>query len=215
MDTEPAATAPNDQGGGISQADVTTVVAKPTVRGNDELMSRGWIKFLGCYHLVLALLFIYLLVKVWPLTIPTARDEVRNIQFLWGFLSFDVSLEGQMILVVIITGALGSYVHAATSFVNFTGARSIVASWRWWYLLRPFIGSALALGFFFVVRAGFFAPSAGTTDLNLVGFAAMAFLVGMFTRQATSKLAELFDTLFKVRPEVEHQYAPQADKLNR
>jgi hypothetical protein len=106
-------------------------------------------------------------------------------------------------------------VHAATSFVNFTGARSIVTSWRWWYILRPFIGSALALGFFFVVRAGFFAPSAGTTDLNLVGFAAMAFLTGMFTRQATAKLAELFETLFNVRSEAESQHKPQTDKLNR
>jgi hypothetical protein len=90
-----------------------------------------------------------------------------------------------------------------------------VASWRWWYVLRPFIGSALALGFFFVVRAGFFAPSAGAANFNFVGFAAMAFLVGMFTRQATAKLAELFDTLFKVRSEAEPQYTPQTDKMKR
>jgi len=214
MNTQPSPTTTTDEAGGISQASATAVGAKPTAPGNGEPMSHSWIRFFGSYHLVLALLLIYVLVKVWPPAIPP-KDEVRNVRFLWGLLSFNVSSEAQMILVVILTGALGSYVHAATSFVNFTGARSIVASWRWWYLLRPFIGSALALGFFFVVRAGFFAPSAGTANFNLVGFAAMAFLVGMFTRQATAKLAELFDTLFRVRSEAEHQYAPQTDKLNR
>jgi hypothetical protein len=214
MSIESSATATTDEAGGISQARATTGGAKPTEPGNGEPMSRGWTRFFGGYHLFLALLLIYLLVKVWPPAIPP-KDELRNTQFLWGFLSFNVSSEAQMILVVILTGALGSCVHAATSFVNFTGARSIVASWRWWYVLRPFIGSTLALGFFFVVRAGFFAPSAGTTNFNLVGFAAMAFLVGMFARQATAKPAELFDTLFRVRSEAEHQYAPQTDKLNR
>jgi len=200
--------------GDIPEASPTAAGSTGEASGNGEPMSRGWIRFFGWYHLLLALLFIYVLVKIWPPAIPP-KDELRSVQFLWGFLNFNVSSEAQLILIVILTGALGSYVHAATSFVNFTGARSIVTSWRWWYILRPFIGSALALGFFFVVRAGFFAPSAGTTDLNLVGFAAMAFLTGMFTRQATAKLAELFETLFNVRSEAESQHKPQTDKLNR
>lgn len=214
MGTEPSLTATTDKTGGVPKVNATAAGATPPLPGNGEPMSRGWIKFFGWYHLVLALLIIYVLVKVWPPAIPPS-GELRSVQFLWGFLKFNVSSEAQMMLVVILTGALGSYVHAATSFVNFTGTRSIVASWRWWYVLRPFIGSALALGFFFVVRAGFFAPSAGAANFNFVGFAAMAFLVGMFTRQATAKLAELFDTLFKVRSEAEPQYTPQTDKMKR
>jgi len=214
MGTQPSPTVTTGKTGDTPQATATATGTTPHAGGNGEAMSRGWIRFFGWYHLFLALLFIYVLVKIWPPTIPP-KDELRSVQLLWGFVNFTVSSETQMILVVILTGALGSYVHAATSFVNFTGTRSIVASWRWWYVLRPFIGSALALGFFFVVRAGFFAPSAGTTNFNLVGFAAMSFLVGMFTRQATAKLAELFDTMFRVRSEAEPHYTPQTDKLNR
>jgi len=213
MSTESLTTASTDEPGGVSQANATAAGTTAAAPGDGEPMSHGWIRFFGAYHLLLALLFIYLLIKVWPPAIPPA-NELRNVHLLWGFLSFNLSPEAQVILIVILTGALGSYVHAATSFVNFTGTRSIVASWRWWYVLQPFIGSVMALGFLFVVRAGFFTPSAGTANFNLVGFAAMAFLVGMFTKQGTAKLAELFDTLFRVRSEAEAQYKPQTDKLN-
>ena len=45
-------------------------------------------------------------------------------------------------------GALGSYIHAGTFFVSYVGNRNFVASWTWWYVLRPFIGLALAVIFF-------------------------------------------------------------------
>lgn len=173
-------------------------------------MSRGWIRALGVYHVVVALLILYLLFKIWPTAIgPDAEEDIRTVELLWGRLRFDLFPERQILLLVVLAGALGSYVHAATSFVNFTGARSIVASWRWWYALRPFIGMALALGVYFTIRAGFFSVSAGTADLNIVGFAGTAFLVGMFTKQATQKLGELFDVLFRVPPE----HAPARDKM--
>jgi len=213
MGTEPLPKPATGNTGGNPPANTMDAGGPPPAPGCSEPMSRGWIRFFGMYHLLSALVFMYVLVKIWPPSIPP-KDEVRIVQFLWGYLRFNLSSEAQVILVVILGGALGSYVHAATSFVNFTGARTIVASWRWWYVLRPFIGSALALGFYFVPRAGFFATSAGTASFNLVGFAAMAFLVGMFTRQATAKLAELFDTMFKVRSEAETAYTPETDKLN-
>ncbi len=123
-----------------------------------------------------------------------------------------MSSELEVILVVMLSAALGSYVHGATSFVNFTGTRTIVASWRWWYFLRPFIGMALVLGFYFAIRAGFFALSAETKSFNIVGFAATAFLAGMFTRQAAEKLAQLFDNLFGVSQQSQ-EYKPQIDKM--
>jgi hypothetical protein len=177
-------------------------------------MSIGWIRVLGVYHVVLATLILYLLFKLWPSTIGGGNVGEANqpIQFLWGDARFSVNLspEQQLLFLVMLAGALGSYVHAATSFVNYTGARSIVSSWRWWYGLRPFIGTALALGVYFAVRAGFFSGSASTADLNVIGFVATAFLVGMFTKQATQKLGELFDVLFRVSPD----HVPADDKMS-
>lgn len=179
-------------------------------------MSRGWIISLGVYHAILAVVFFYLIAAFWPVSIPLP-DEVRHtVSLLWGVLSvqFSVTHEIQVISLVILSGGLGSFVHAASSFVNFVGQRSIGASWRWWYLLRPFVGMGMALGFYFVIRAGFFATSAGTGTFNTVGFTAAAFLVGMFSRQASEKLAELFGTLFRVRTEDEAALTPVVDKLS-
>jgi hypothetical protein len=55
---------------------------------------------------------------------------------------------------------------------------------------------ALALIFYFAIRGGFIAPSAGASDMNPYGIAAMAALVGMFSKQATDKLNEVFTSLF-------------------
>lgn len=96
-----------------------------------------------------------------------------------------------------IAGALGSYVHSATSFSDYVGNRKLVRSWAWWYTLRHFIGISLALVLYFVIRAGFFSPSAEVEATSPYRFAAIAGLVGMFSKQATDKLSELFDTLFK------------------
>ena len=61
---------------------------------------------------------------------------------------------------------------------------------------------------YLVVRGGFFVGTAA--GLNPFGFVAMAALVGLFSKQATSKLDELFSTLFRTGKEGELK-----DKLAR
>lgn len=107
--------------------------------------------------------------------------------------------ELDLITVVLLVGALGSYVHTATSFTSYVGNQRLHKSWLWWYIMRPFIGSALALILYFVVRAGFLHGGSGPENMNLFGFAGLAGLTGMFSKQATDKLRELFDNLFSVR----------------
>jgi hypothetical protein len=135
---------------------------------------------LGLYLLIMAGILAYLLIKLWPDSTGKLNELI-------------------IIKLVILSGALGSYVHAATSFATYVGNRSLEMSWTWWYILRPFIGMALALIFYFVIRGGFF--TAGADDnlksVNLFGIAAVAGLVGLFSKQATDKLRELFDNLFR------------------
>ncbi|HEY3027704.1 MAG TPA: IPT/TIG domain-containing protein [Pyrinomonadaceae bacterium] len=107
------------------------------------------------------------------------------------------SFEVRLLLLVLLAGALGSYIHAATSFVDYVGNRKLSGNWMWWYLLRPFVGMTLALLFYFVVRGGFISVTAGGEDINPFGIAALAGLVGMFSKQATDKLNEVFKTLFR------------------
>ena len=62
---------------------------------------------------------------------------------------------------------------------------------------------------YLVVRAGFFATTTGATALNPWGFVAVASLVGLFSKQATNKLDELFSTMFRTDKDRELR-----DKLN-
>ena len=55
--------------------------------------------------------------------------------------------EVDLLVLVLLFGALGSFVHVAKSFASFAGNRALVASWVWWYLLQPVAGMALALLF--------------------------------------------------------------------
>ena len=93
--------------------------------------------------------------------------------------------------------------------MDFVGNRRFVGSWTWWYLLRPFIGVALALLIYFAVRGGLIAASTGAGGLSPYGVAAIAGMAGLFSKQATDKLREVFETLFKTDhpPERDDQLA--------
>jgi hypothetical protein len=131
--------------------------------------------------------------------------------------SFQPTLEVRLLFVVMLAAALGSFVHASTSFVSYVGNKKLGQSWVWWYLLRPFIGMALALIFYFVFRGGFItagvnnAGDAAASFINPFGVAALAGLVGMFSKVAADKLDEVFTTLF--RPAPGEGDAKRSDKL--
>ena len=109
-----------------------------------------------------------------------------------------VTRETQLILLVLAAGALGSFVHALKSLADFIGNRTAEASWYWWYVSRPFLGSTLALIFYAVLRGGFLTGTpADVRVVNPFGAVAVAALVGMFSDKAIHKLAEVFETLFK------------------
>lgn len=158
--------------------------------------SKSWISTFGTYLVLLNFLLIYLLFRLWPGKVPIVDDPLRVI-IIPNLLVFNVWAEARYLAIVAVVGALGSYIHLATSFADFLGNRTFVASWKWWYGLRPFIGSALALIVYFAARGGLIAGAAGAKELSPYGIAALAGLTGLFSKQATDKLSEVFETLFK------------------
>jgi len=138
-----------------------------------------------------------------PVTKPTAP---LNVFFVRHPL---ITREAQLLLLVIFAGALGSYLHAIMSLADFIGNRSLKASWFWWYITRPFLGMAMALVFYAVVRGGFLAGTpADANVVNPFGVLAIGALVGMFSDKAAQKLKEIFDVVFTANNE-------RADKLNK
>jgi IPT/TIG domain len=176
------------------------------------------INWLGASHIAIALILLYFLFKIWPpVPWPGTKEnpEYSPITFL-GLLgeriSFQIytSLDERLILLVIVAGALGSFIHSATSFSDYVGNRKFVSSWAWWYVLRSFVGIALALILYFVVRAGF--VTAGADAMSPFGVATLAALAGLFSKQATDKLEEVFTTMF--RPAPGKGDAKRGDKLS-
>lgn len=138
-------------------------------------------------YLVTAALLFYLLSAVWP----AEKDSITI--FHW---SLSVSAEVRLIWLVVITSALGSYIHTVTSFTLYSGNRTLDPSWLAWYILRPAISAALALIFYFALRAGLFSGATADQTINPFGIAAISGMVGMFSKQATEKLSKIFDTIF-------------------
>ena len=95
-----------------------------------------------------------------------------------------------------LTGALGSLMHALRSLYWYTGNREMVWSWAAFYFLLPFTGAILAVIFYLVVRGGFFSPQSTVSNTSPFGFAALSALVGLFSPQATLKLKEVAETIF-------------------
>ncbi|MFD5589307.1 hypothetical protein ACFWII_36655 [Streptomyces sp. NPDC127063] len=143
------------------------------------------------------------LLSLWPVLLDVVRaDAAPGATSRWapfGLGGWALTADTAMLLVVVCSSALGSFVHAATSFATYVGNRRLYASWLWWYLLRAGIGVALALLVYFLLRGGLFAGSSGPGATNPYGFAGIAGLCGLFSKQATDKLREVCDTLLSTR----------------
>ena len=154
---------------------------------------------LGSFLLLLGVVLVYLLLALWPaVQAATSKSVSKQIQ-LFGT-TYKPTPDTALLLLVISVSALGSYVHVAISFADFVGNRRLEKSWIWWYLLRIFIGIVIAVLFYFALRGGFLASNTQPSTINPYGIAALAGLSGLFSKQATDKLHEVFDTLFRTGP---------------
>jgi hypothetical protein len=124
---------------------------------------------------------------------PAAYGIMKTPWGLWW-----LSLNIQLLLLATSAGALGSYIHGLKSLADFLGNRTAKTSWFYFYLTRPFLGAALAVLFYAVIRGGFMAGTpADANAVNPYGVIAVCGLVGMFSDRASQKLSEVFETMFR------------------
>jgi hypothetical protein len=156
-------------------------------------ISRTAMISLGTILFALVIVSGYMIIALWPEAQPPQSADVKL--FWW---KGELDPERRLLMLVLLCGALGSLVHAATSFSNYVGDNKLDQKWVWWYILRPVIGMAIAFIFYIVFRAGL-VVSEGVEHLNIYGVLTLAALSGLFTDKATLKLTEVFETIFKVR----------------
>jgi uncharacterized membrane protein len=131
----------------------------------------------------------------------TGQEETSNKNREWSdktnIFRCNISFQLRMIILVLLCGALGGYIHMARSFSYHIGSKTFDKNWFWWYMLRMPIGAVLALVASLLIQGGVFAaPAAGSESqpFTLLGLAA---LVGMFSQHANEMLAEVFNVVFK------------------
>jgi hypothetical protein len=166
-------------------------------RADDPEMTGVPKLLLGVLFIGLGVVFLYLLVTLWPAVDAANTGSDGTVTWFWRKLT--LTADTTLLLLVVLVSAIGSYIHVTVSFSDFAGNRQLVNSWVWWYLLRVFVGSALAVLFYFAIRGGFFSGGSDASEVNVYGIAALAGLVGLFSKQATDKLREIFDTAFRTQ----------------
>lgn len=112
-----------------------------------------------------------------------------------------IHLNTILLILVAAMGFLGNMVHIASSFTSFVGNGTFEERWILWYFVKPFTAAGLAVLVYFVIRAGFMGAGSDAGSINLYGVLALSALTGLFTDNATLKLKEVFDVIFKPKDE--------------
>ena len=163
--------------------------------------SRWRTMFLGIYLAIFTFVLLHLLIQLWP-AVETG-DPAANAQAsdhtieLFGAWNLTLTEGTAFVALAIVMGAVGSTIHASTSFASYVGNRTLTGSWTWWYVLRTFIGGPLGLLVYFVALSGLVALGSGTTGLNPFSVAAVTGLAGLFSKQAIDWLDKVFNSVFE------------------
>jgi hypothetical protein len=125
---------------------------------------------------------------------PPAETEPEN-----NFPAFAEAREANALFVAVLAaGITGGAVFSLRSHTIHVARRTHDHSWGLWNLSRPFLGGALAVIFFFLIRAGF-VQNGEVNALRPEGFIALAALVGLFTDQAWARMRIVAESLFAKR----------------
>jgi hypothetical protein len=180
--------------------ELNSVPAPPGSRPSDTYAGGLLIGVFGIGLAVAGVALFATVFEVWPVVDrgDTPATDALGASLFFGIYQGTFPLNTGLMLLVIVAGALGAYIHAATSFVSFVGNRTFKSSWTWWYALRLPIGAGLALLLYFAFRGGLLTGQDASEEVvNPYGVAAISGLAGLFSKQATDKLKEVFDVFFK------------------
>jgi hypothetical protein len=176
----------------------------------------GWQRLVvGAFVVALGVVLWAALIGVWPVvnvaTADRASQKATAIPLVFGLWRPKVSGDTALFVLVIVASLLGSLVHVASSFAAHSAQRNLTVSYLWWYPMRFVVGTGLGLLLYVALRGGLFSGDFTSKEVNPYGIAAVAGLTGMFSKQATAKLAQLFDVAFAVQPV---KGAPKIEKLD-
>jgi IPT/TIG domain len=143
---------------------------------------------IGAIVIGVMILAVYLLVALWPTGASTAATPSHA-----AGVTLLLDREQRLFVIVALSGVLGGLIHSARSLYEYAGNRVLRRSWLLMYISLPFIGGALAVVFYVILRGGLITGTAA--QVNFFGFASISALVGLFSPEAADKLKQIFSTL--------------------
>lgn len=151
------------------------------------------IAILAAVLIVAVTLTIYVLVAAWPTSAasPASSTHVAGFKLV-------LDREQRLFVIVAASGILGGLIHCLRSLYEYVGERELRRSWLLMYLCLPFIGGALAVVFYVILRGGLITGTAA--QVNFFGFASISALVGLFSPEAAEKLKQVFSTVLAPAP---------------
>ncbi|MEU6142143.1 hypothetical protein ABZ848_17465 [Streptomyces sp. NPDC047081] len=135
------------------------------------------------------------LVQAWPPPVAPGGGAEKADRTRILFWTPRLLRDTRLFVVVTAAGGLGAVIHVLRSAYEYVGDRRLRRSWIPMYVIEPFVGAALALVVYCVLRGGLTTSMASSADINPYGMAAVAALVGMFSRQTVDKLRDVFNML--------------------
>jgi hypothetical protein len=114
-----------------------------------------------------------------------------------GFAYRDALRQSDILLLVLLAGALGGTLYSLISLSWYIGNRELKWSWVPSYVTRPFTAAALACIFFLTLVTGVWTDPTGKGQLWIIGLSA---LVGLFSKQAYEKLKAIFEAALTSAP---------------
>ncbi len=135
---------------------------------------------------------------------PSAQgsgDDAEDTQEEKELKAFAASRQPNALFVAVLAAGLtGGAVYSLRSHTIHVARHSHNPSWGLWNLTRPFLGAALAVFLFFLIRAGFVQNSgSGSGALRPEGFIALGGLVGLFSDQAWARMRIIAESVFSPR----------------
>lgn len=151
-----------------------------------NVMRKSRRRLVGVYLALTGVVLLAVLPWAWS-TVSRVAAFKKPISAHFLTVSFTLSPEAAVIMIVALMAVAGSLVATIQAFTNRSGNETLERGYLWWYLLRPIAAALLGVSFYLVIVAGLLSAT-GNTVPALVGAAAIGALAGLFTDQVLSRL---------------------------
>lgn len=164
-----------------------------------------WAIGMGFYTGFILLFALFFLASLWPWTtsdLTPSTTRLITIHFYWTFGPYAVGPEVLLLFIVFLSGIIGATVWGIFVLAqHFSASQDFDKAWVAWYLTRPFIGAALAVIVYAVLRSGLFSAGSSVSAVSVIGVSTLSFLVGLFAENALFMLHRVADQMFGNPPD--------------